>query len=314
MPELTVAVCTYNRANLLAGLILSLSTQKVDTTWEILVIDNNSSDDTSTVLRALMQEFEGHLRTVIESNQGIAYARNRAIEESMQSNYLLFIDDDELPASDYLLQTAVDALRCDGAMCVGGKISFCFESTKRPAWLVDELLGFLGKIDYGPTAFWIRDKNTPVWSGIVAYNIDLFKADPTLRFSIYYNRAGRGIGGGEDRMMFLELLQRSLPIRYEPSMEVIHFIEPFKLKRCYFLKLHYLAGVQFGRYESANLPSIVFGVPLYMIRQSFEYFIWSCITFLKGDNNSLRQWMTFTYSVGALFGKILNWKDTHTFG
>jgi succinoglycan biosynthesis protein ExoM len=308
MVELTVAVCTYNRSDRLQGLICSLRNQKVDTPWEILIIDNNSTDSTASVLASLSQRPGAQVRVVKETEQGIVHARNRAIKESLRSAYLLFMDDDELPASDGVLQAAVDALRYDGAACVGGKISIGLEPEKRPLWLGDELLGFLGKLDYGPEAFWIRDKSTPIWSGIVAYRTSLFRINPTLRFDLNYNRAGHDIGGGEDKRMFLELLRYMVPIRYQPSMEVIHFIEPFKLKRWYFLKLHFLEGMRLGHYENGACAKTIFGIPPYMVRQTIELFLRACIKYLMREKHALRHSMTFFYSVGVIYGRFLFWR------
>lgn len=310
--ELTVSICTYNRAERLPGLIRRLRSQEVDVAWEILVVDNNSTDGTSAVLTQLASEPGVRVRAVKEPAQGIVHARNRAVAESLKSDYLLFMDDDELPASDGMLQAAVNALRDDGASCVGGRISIGFEPVERPAWLGDELLRFLGRLDYGSEPFWIRSESTPVWSGIVAYRTAIFKDDPTLRFDMRFNRAGHGIGGGEDQMMFLELLRRGVPIRYQPAMEVIHFIEPFKLKRRYFIKLHYLSGVRFGRYESGPMPTTVCGVPPYMVRQSCQYLIDACVRYVRREKKALRHGMIFSYSLGAIYGRFQYWKDMRT--
>jgi len=308
-PVLTVAICTYNRADRLPGLIRSLRNQEVDVAWEILVVDNNSTDNTSTVLAGLMSEPGVSLRAVKETVQGIVHARNRAVAESLQCAYLLFMDDDEIPVSNGMLQAAVNALRDDGAVCVGGRILLGFEPVKRPAWLGDELLQFLGRLDHGSEPFWIRNQSTPVWSGIVAYRTSLFRDDPELRFDKRFNRAGYGIGGGEDQMMFLELLRREVPIRYQPQMEVVHFIEPFKLKRRYFIKLHYLSGVRFGRYESGPMPKTICGIPPYMIRQSLQYLIDVGMRCLRRDKKALRYGMIFSYSLGAIYGRFQYWND-----
>jgi len=309
--ELTVAICTFNRAARMPVLIRSLCAQRVDVPWEILVIDNNSTDNTRGTLESLMKESGGRLRVVSEPAQGIVHARNRAIAESLGSTYLLFMDDDELPAYEGMLQAALDTFRYNDAMCVGGKISICFEPGTRPAWLGDDLMLFLGKVDYGSSEFWIRDESTPVWSGNVAYKTSLFRDDPTLRFDMRYNRAGQGIGGGEDKMMFLELLSRGVAIRYQPAMEVLHFIEPFKLKRRYFLNLHFLSGFKDGRYDRGKTPKDVFGIPPYMVRQAFEAFFCYCEKIMRREKTALRQGMVFTYILGAMYGRFISWRETH---
>ena len=164
MSKLTVAICTYNRAERLPKLIAALRQQRCCIPFEILVINNNSSDRTSEVLAALATEAGVSLRHVMETQQGIVFARNRAIDESSASDYLVFIDDDELPLTDFL-QNAVTAFQQEGADCVGGPIRVRFVSGQRPDWLSDSLLGFLGELDHGREPLWIADFSTPLWNG-----------------------------------------------------------------------------------------------------------------------------------------------------
>ena len=93
----TVALCTYNRADRLPSLIQALREQESPIPFEIPVVDNNSTDSTQAVLRDLASLKGPPIRFVSEIQQGIVYARNRAIEEAIKSLFLAFIDDDELP-------------------------------------------------------------------------------------------------------------------------------------------------------------------------------------------------------------------------
>lgn len=90
---LTVAICTYNRARDLEKTLGTLlqSSNALAINWELLVIDNNSSDDTPQIARRFAEQFP--LRYVVEPVQGIAHARNRAIHEA-RSPFVLFTDDD----------------------------------------------------------------------------------------------------------------------------------------------------------------------------------------------------------------------------
>ena len=122
MNSLTVAVCTYNRAHRLPKLVRALRQQECPIPFEILIVDNNSTDGTQAVLEQLSLE-DGHpLRFVKETQQGIVFARNRALEESLSSTYMAFLDDDELPLPG-MLKAAIDALEREGADCVGGRKS-----------------------------------------------------------------------------------------------------------------------------------------------------------------------------------------------
>ena len=306
MSKLTVAICTYNRAERLPKLIAALRQQRCAIPFEILVINNNSSDRTAEVLATLANESGVSLRPVLETQQGIVFARNRALDESSASDYLVFIDDDELPLTDFL-QNAVAAFQQEGADCVGGPIHVRFASGQRPDWLSDSLLGFLGELDHGREPLWITDFSTPLWNGNIGYRLEKFRA-LGLRFDTRYNRQGKAIGGGEDVMMFRNLLDHKVKIRYRPDMVIEHFIEEWRLTRRYFLKVHYSAGRRDGQYGTSGYARTFLGIPLFMLPQTVRHAFKAALMWLKSDPETLRQAMNGAHALGLITGNFLRWK------
>jgi len=304
MKKLTIAICSYNRAERLPRLIQALRCQPCPIPFEILVIDNNSTDHTQAVIAELANAEGAPVRSVIETKQGIPFARNRAITESLAHDYLLFIDDDELP-SERMLEAAVYSLDVESAECVGGKISINFGSYTRPAWLSNDLLAFYGEINYGADTFWITDRSTPIWSGIVAYKTALFANNPELRFDHRYNRKGKGIGGGSDGIMFQELLKRKVKICYQPNMAVDHFIEDWKMRRSYFLKLHFIAGRKYGQFQMDDYDRTILGIPPFMFLQLIQKTGKTLNMFLHKEPDILREAMNASHSLGSIWGKFL---------
>lgn len=305
---LTVAICTYNNAPRLPRLISELRNQECPVQFEILVVDNNSSDGTQMVLEKLKNQNGPPLRCVVEVNQGISFARNRAIEESLGSEYLFFIDDDELPQPGWI-SAAINTFHSESAQCIGGRIRCVFYPVKRPDWLENELLGFLGEVNYGSDTFIIKDKNTPIWTGNIAYKVSLFTESKKYRFDTRYNREGKGIGGGEDVMMFQSLLNDGIKMIYCPAMIIEHYIEPWRLKKRYFLKLHFNSGRKFGQYQSGDFQKTVFGIPFFMISQTMNHLIKTLIFFLKKDKKTIRQAMNFSHAAGMMYGRFLLWQQ-----
>jgi glycosyltransferase involved in cell wall biosynthesis len=303
--SITVSICTFNGANRLPELVNKLRQQKCSIPFEILVVDNNSTDNTQQVLRGLSASNGAILRTVIEKQQGITYARNRAIEESMGIPYMAFIDDDELPGP-YWLQSAVDALDREGAECVGGEIRVHFPSDKCPAWMTEEILGFLGQVKNGQDAFWITDRSTPVWSGNVAYRTSLFKEG--LRFDHRYNRQRQGIGGGSDGIMFRQFLEMNCRIRYRPDMMINHLVGIEKFRKSYFLRLHFIAGRKLGQYETGEYSNTIMGVPPFMVIQALRQWGTVLWMFIRRDRGVLRQAMNGSHAIGMILGRFLNWR------
>ena len=103
---LTVAFCTFNRAERLSDLVTALRRQFCSIPFEILAITNNCTDNTMDILKFLSKKPGPCIRIVNEGLQGIVPSRNRAIKESAKSDYLIFIDDDELPERRQLRRDA----------------------------------------------------------------------------------------------------------------------------------------------------------------------------------------------------------------
>jgi glycosyltransferase involved in cell wall biosynthesis len=304
MPKLTVAFCTYNRAARLPALVDALRRQACPIAFELLVVNNNSQDDTLEVLKGLKNQPGAALRYVTETAPGIVPARNRVLLEASDSDYLIFIDDDELPHPG-LVNAAYDALENEHADCAGGRVYIDFAPHGRPHWLGDDLLGFLAALDYGEQAFWVKNESTPLWTSNIAYRM-AYLHQHDLRFDDRYNRQGGsaiGNGGGEDVVMLRRLLSLGAHIRYRPDMAVDHGVEPNRLNRQYFLRLHYLAGVRKGLHELPDYPRKVFGVPPFLFAlalQSSAKALWMSVL---RSNTALRQGMNACHALGLISGQ-----------
>jgi glycosyltransferase involved in cell wall biosynthesis len=301
MPTLTVAFCTFKRADRLEKLVTELRAQSCPVPFEILAVNNNSPDNTLEVLAFLQQQPGAPLRVVTEKSPGIVPARNRALTETLDRDILVFIDDDELPQAG-LLEAAYDAIMNERAECAGGRVEMDFTTIQRPTWLGDELLGFLAAIDHGSEAFWITSDETPIWTANVVYDMRLFRNDPTLRFDARYNREGTDVGGGEDAIMLRTLLALGTKIRYRPDMAVWHAVEPWRLKRGYFLKLHFRAGKRNGQFGMPDFPRTILGVPPFLVGQLVTQSLKSLWVILTQKQGQVRQLMNTAHMLGTIHG------------
>ncbi|WP_018077008.1 glycosyltransferase family 2 protein [Thiobacillus denitrificans] len=301
MPTLTVAFCTFKRADRLDKLVGALRAQSCPAPFDILAVNNDSPDDTLEVLARLQREPGAPLRIVTETAPGIVPARNRALAETLGRDILVFIDDDELPQAGFLA-AAYDAIANEGTHCAGGRIEIDFSPCRRPGWLDDEVAGFLGRLDHGAKPFWIADDTTPVWSGNTAYAMPFFRDHPELRFDARFNRTGEGVGGGEDAMMLRALLDLGARIRYRPDMAVWHGVDPWKLTPRYFLQLHYRAGLRHGQFRLPAFPHTVFGIPPFLLRQFLRHCLTTLKLLLSSKSRLLRQGMNTTHALGLIVG------------
>ena len=105
--KLSVIICTYNRAKYLYNLLKSIAQNTLGkNNFEVLLIDNNSNDNTISVLEQFKTDFpEMEIRYFFENRQGLSFARNRGIKEAT-GEVLVYVDDDALvlpedPSSRY---------------------------------------------------------------------------------------------------------------------------------------------------------------------------------------------------------------------
>ena len=105
IPDISIVVCTFNRADMLRGALASLYELATDGafTYEIVVIDNASTDATPAAIAAAAAESPAPLRGVFEPQKGVVAARNRGIRES-RGKWIAFFDDDQFAAERWLAE------------------------------------------------------------------------------------------------------------------------------------------------------------------------------------------------------------------
>lgn len=145
-PDLTVAICTRNGASRLPEVLNDLVREgdSASRSWEVVVVDNGSSDETATVAAASMDRLP--LRVVSEPQAGLARARNRALEEAA-SPVVVFIDDDLRLEEGWLLAWMEELESHADVAWFGGTVEPSWPEG-RPGWVRDERLDLLAGV-YG---------------------------------------------------------------------------------------------------------------------------------------------------------------------
>ena len=296
-PFITVALCTHNHADRLMRTLADLAQVKLPSQpWEFLVIDNASSDATPQLLAAADWRPAGlDVRIVREEKLGLSNARNRALSEA-RGEYLLFMDDDETPDPAWL--TAYErAMREYQPDALGGRIDVLFEDGERPSWLQDELLGFLGKLDHGE-ACWLTERSTPIFGGNFAFRRSVFER--IGNFDARLGRKGSANIGGEDTELYHRLLAHGCAVRWVPEAIINHRIQTPKLRRNYFLDLHFHQGRVEGRRKRGDQSRLP---PRYLWPQVVRAYGRALSRRLRqGGDYSLRLEMNAAYFTGYVLG------------
>ncbi len=237
MLDFTVAVPTYNGANGLTQLLERLFNQSgvEDLNWEILIIDNNSSDRTSEIIQTLQKNKIGYqLRYYLETEQGAAFARLRAIREA-QGELIGFLDDDNLPAPDWIAQAVAFSKEYPQAGAWGGQIHGEYEV--QPPENFKRIQSFLAIRERGekPNLYDPVNLSLPPAAAVVIRKqawLDNVPNRPAL--------SGKVPGlmvQGDDYEPLLYIHKAGWQIWYNPAMHTHHQIPYWRLEKDYLLTL-----------------------------------------------------------------------------
>ena len=298
--QYSVVLCTHNHADRLKTTLSGLNAlRQPEAAWELLIINNASTDETQEVLnRNDWRLGDLPVRIVFEPKLGIANARNSGIKES-NGEYVIFLDDDETPESNWLVEyeLAIHEWHPDA---LGGCIEVLFEGSNRPQWLQDDLLGFLGQLSHGTESKWLLESNTSIFTGNAGFRKSIF--EKIGYFDTNLGREGIRNSGGEDVDMYRRMVDSNMKIRWVPDAVIYHRIQASKLRKSYFHELHFRQGLMEGRRnrgEQSRVP------PLYLIPQLGRALAAALRQrFRTGRNHSLRKEMNVSYFAGYITGWI----------
>lgn len=277
--DFSVVIPTYNGASHLPELLEKLRSQVVseNLSWEVIVVDNNSTDDTAQVVRDYQANWRSDcpLKYVLEKQQGAAFARQRGIEEA-RGILVGCLDDDNLPTPNWVAAACTFAQAHPQAGAYGSQIHGKFEA--KPPEYIKSIGSYLAIIERGskPRYYEPERKMLPPGAGLVlrkqAWELSVPK-------SLFLNHQGRGAGlASEDLEVVLHIQNAGWEIWYNPEMEIEHKIPPWRLEKDYLVSLVRCVGlsrhyIRMLRLASWQRPFIT---PLYIIndlRQLVAYWL-----------------------------------------
>ena len=273
MREASVILCTYNRASMLGGAIESLAAQTIPpATFEVLVVDNNSSDGTADAVMELRERFpELALRYLLETMQGLGRARNAGWRAS-EGKVVAFLDDDARAAPDWLEKAlAAFSETAPAPWAVGGPIRPYYDSP-RPSWFRDE---------YEERNWGARRRPLESGESFAGSNL-VVSRDALERFGGFSTEAGMTgsrLSVGEETALILRIWESGEGegrLLYLPDLVVRHHVPGWKMTVGYQLRRAYAEGQNDFRLRAAgSLRSIV------------RYRFWAFRNVLSGTGRAL---------------------------
>lgn len=228
-PQVSVAILTYNRARFLRQTLEALCLQEYPCDeWELLVVDNNSADQT----RAVVNDYINRPvppRYILENHQGLDHARNRAISEA-RGEVIVLADDDILMEPDWLKELVSPLLSETGKKIgvIGGEVIPIFPDGI-PAWLEGAHRPLNFRPDVGP----LKDNLFPMGANF-AFPRRVF--DRCGVFQTTLDRQGTKLFGGGDGEMIRRIRTAGLEVWFSPRAKVLHQIPASRLTLHYALR------------------------------------------------------------------------------
>ncbi|MDZ8109988.1 MAG: hormogonium polysaccharide biosynthesis glycosyltransferase HpsE [Nostoc sp. DedQUE12a] len=235
--DVTVAIPTYNGAIRLPQILDKLVTQTgvQNLKWEILIVDNNSSDNTSEVIQNYQKLYGScHLRYSFEKEQGAAFARLRAVREA-RGELIAFLDDDNLPAPDWLAEGYAFGLEYPQAGVWSGQIHGDFEV--KPPENFEKIQAFLAIREHGtnPHLFDADNLRLPPGAALVVRKKAWCENVPQR--PILSGKLPGILVQGEDYEPLLYIHNAGWEIWYNPTMHTYHQIPRWRFEKDYLLNL-----------------------------------------------------------------------------
>lgn len=259
MPTLiSVIVCSRNRAQTLPLVLDSLLTSAnvASTDWEVLVVDNGSTDKTAPLCLSYQQKFPRHFRFLMEPKRGKSNALNRAVA-SARGQVLAFTDDDAVCTSDYL-QAIRDVFRDNGIDAAQGRVLLECEGG-RPDWMDDSFGLTLSLRDLG-------DEVTTLVGTLDGVNM-MVRAEVFRKIGGFCAELGPGaVGLWEDTEISLRMRKSGLHLVYAPRVLVRHHLPRERVTMAEVRKRYFVNGRAMAYYD--KLPVSLPRFALYVFKES----------------------------------------------
>lgn len=261
--DASIIVCTYNRAESLRDTMRALKAQQTmaERVWEVIVVDNNSKDDTRQVIAEFQRDWP-LLRYEFQSVQGLSHARNHGIDAA-HGNVLLFTDDDVLPEPDWMEATLTGLEKYCADAC-GGYIAPIWE-VPPPDWLTERFYGFLAVRTDRSDDYDITSPSQAPFGANMAFRREVFER--VGGFDTSRGRKGNVLASGEDGELFERILAAGFKAVFLGQSRVHHKVESFRLTKRYFRRWRFQTSRNIAQSKDMAGERRLLNIPLYLFPQ-----------------------------------------------
>ena len=274
--KISVVICTYNRAELLPTALESLVGQSIDPSlYEIIVVNNSSTDDTDKIVKELQYKYSSHdIKLIHEPCLGLSHARNTGWKNG-KGEYIAYVDDDcKIP--EHWISTANQIIKEKAPAAFGGPY-YAFYNSPKPKWYKDS---------YGSHVQGDKPRELKEHEYLDGGNI-LFRKVLLQQiggFDIDLGMYGDKIAYGEETAL-LRKIRKTMPnqsIYYDPRLYVYHLVAPQKMTMHWIMRHRFIDGrysyraLQDKHDESTNPLLLIANMSLALLAFGKDVIIDSC--------------------------------------
>jgi glycosyltransferase involved in cell wall biosynthesis len=298
-PDLSIVICTYNRAASLQLTLAALAAQvtRASIRWEVVIVDNNSTDATHAVIQRFVSTADIPSRYVFVAEQGLSRARNAGVAAS-RGDIIAFTDDDVLPAADWVDRIAITMAETN-AHVVGGRIVPTWLE-EPPAWLRHRsaLHGALAILDYANAMPVLDAHRAPsVWGANMAFRRCVFER--VGGFDTRRGLVGATLHRGEEIDLVARALAAGCQAVYEPSIIVSHRIGPERMRMAYLSRLYFQRAEGDALVQPRVDPVEVRALPACRVAVAIAGWLWAAV---RRRPDTIERWFACCAALGALWG------------
>jgi glycosyltransferase involved in cell wall biosynthesis len=270
-PQISVIICSFNRGPLIPKLLADFRAKSaaVAGAWELLLVDNASTDNTAEAVDGFVNEGAMPVRYLFEPRKGKSFALNRGVREA-RSDFLVFTDDD-VALDEGWFPAAFEASDRRDIVMFGGRVIPVLPA-RLPRWLLDRngrpvFGGPLVKHDHGPVEReydWSMGR--PVGANMFVRR-SLFDRYGLFRTDL--GPVGRSKIGGEDSEISFRFMSANEKVVYYPRAAVYHPIRQDQLRKSVFNRCYFNHGMGWARFIDPPPGTVRYwNVPRYQLRHA----------------------------------------------
>lgn len=291
----SIVLCTRDRARLLERALESLlGIDYPQEDFELVLVDNASSDRTPELAAAFAKRAPFAVHVVRETRIGLSAARNRGVREA-SGRYVLFTDDDQLVDPAILGELRRVAER-HAASVVQGAIELRF-AAPCPAWLTGKLREMLGETPERPEG----PGDIELFGGNLLVRRDVFDKLEGFREDLGKGRAGYS----EDSELGRRLRAGGHAVAFAPGARIYHVIEADRTTRAFFRRMAYAKGRSHGLLDKGQAwPSGRVGYLARYLRGTTPDALRAT---LRGEERAMQAQVDVAFSLGQLVSQAGDW-------